>query len=238
MNSGHNRATAYVIRTVGDDHHVAQFGTWCPKAIALIGELPPTLQDRSIVIQMRRRQKGETVERRRADRTDDLANLCRKAARWAADHADALQRHDPHVPAELDDRAADNWRPLLAIGSLIGGQWKAEAWRAAKALSARRGDDDEGGGVLLLRDIRQVLTAEWLTPTGLLELLLALPESPWAEWRRGKPLTARGINKLLKPFEIASENSRDPADSKKVRRYYRDKFVDAWNRYLPPAPPK
>ena len=48
LNSGHSQATAYVIRTVGEDHEPRRFGTWAPKAIALIGSLPATLADRSI----------------------------------------------------------------------------------------------------------------------------------------------------------------------------------------------
>jgi putative DNA primase/helicase len=121
LNSGHARAIAFVLRTVGDNHDVKQFTTWCPKAIALIGELPPTLQDRAIVVQMRRKQKNEQVERWRGDRIGPLLMLCRKAARWSADNADALRDCDPDVPDQLDDRAADNWRPLIAIPTRRGG---------------------------------------------------------------------------------------------------------------------
>ena len=49
--------------------------------------------------------------------------LRRRAARWVADHLPALQAADPAVPDELDDRQADNWRPLLAIADEAGGEW-------------------------------------------------------------------------------------------------------------------
>lgn len=234
LNSGHTRASAFVVRVVGDDHDVKQFRTWCPKAIALIGELPTTLQDRAIAIRMRRRQKRETVERRRADRTGDLQNLCRKAARWVADNAATLKSCDPAMPIELDDRAADNWRPLLTVAYIGGGGWPAKARKAAKVLSRGRADDDESGGVLLLRDIREVLDGDWLTPAALLERLLALPESPWPEWRVGKPITMRGIAKLLKPYVIKSEQGSEGGII--ARRYYKSDFVDAWTSYLPAAP--
>ena len=55
LNSGHSRRLAVVIRTVGDEHEARTFSTWCAKAIALIGKLPDTLEDRSIIIRMRRR---------------------------------------------------------------------------------------------------------------------------------------------------------------------------------------
>jgi hypothetical protein len=40
LNSGHTRALAYVVRTVGDEHEPRKFSTWAPKALALIGKLP------------------------------------------------------------------------------------------------------------------------------------------------------------------------------------------------------
>src|SRR5215470_9380330 len=55
LNSGHTRGSAFVIRTVGDDHEPRRFSTWGPKAIAMIGALPDTLADRSITIPMRRK---------------------------------------------------------------------------------------------------------------------------------------------------------------------------------------
>jgi len=61
--------------------------------------------------------------------------------------------------------------------------------------------------------------------------LCSLDEAPWAEWRRGeKPITARGVAVLLKPFGISSLHSRA------AREYHRSDFVDAWERYLPATP--
>ena len=54
LNSGHLRASAVVVRTVGDEHEARLFSTWAPKAVALIGTLPDTLADRSIILSMRR----------------------------------------------------------------------------------------------------------------------------------------------------------------------------------------
>jgi hypothetical protein len=157
--------------------------------------------------------------------------LCRKTARWAEDHSFALSNADPDVPDQLNDRAADNWRPLLAAADLVGGPWPAEARRVAMTMSAAR-DEDETGGVRLLADCREVLVRSgWLTPTVLTEKLAALPEAPWAEWRQGKPITPRGVARLLKPFGIKSEKCREAGDDNK-RRYYPDAFADAWSRYL------
>ncbi|HEV3455933.1 MAG TPA: DUF3631 domain-containing protein [Thermoanaerobaculia bacterium] len=72
---------------------------------------------------MRRRAPGEHIERLRFDRPGGFEELRRRAARWAADHLAALRGADPEMPGELDDRAADNWRPLLAIADLVGREW-------------------------------------------------------------------------------------------------------------------
>ena len=72
LNSGHRRGMAFVLRTVGDDYAVKTFSTWCPKAMAAIGRLPETLQDRSIVISLRRRAAHETVEGFRFDRITSI----------------------------------------------------------------------------------------------------------------------------------------------------------------------
>ncbi|MDZ4344010.1 MAG: toprim domain-containing protein, partial [Candidatus Binatia bacterium] len=66
INSGHRRSSAFVVRTVGDDHEPRLFKTWAPKAVALIGKLSATLEDRAIVIAMRRRAPGEIVARLRS----------------------------------------------------------------------------------------------------------------------------------------------------------------------------
>jgi hypothetical protein len=120
LNSGHTRDAAYVVRTVGDDHEPRRFSTWAAKAVAMIGCLPDTLTDRSIVVPMRRRAPREPVERLRLDRPGDFEDLRRRAARWAADHLAELRAADPDLPGDLGDRAADNWRPLLAIADLVG----------------------------------------------------------------------------------------------------------------------
>ncbi len=55
LNSGHHRNGAYIIRTAGEDYEPRQFTTWAPKAIAMIGNLPGTLDDRAIKIKMQRK---------------------------------------------------------------------------------------------------------------------------------------------------------------------------------------
>src|SRR5262249_40625703 len=67
LNSGHRKGTP-IIRTVGDDYEPRQFSTWAPAAIAMIGNLPSTLDDRSIAVRLRRRKPTERVQAFRSDR--------------------------------------------------------------------------------------------------------------------------------------------------------------------------
>ena len=129
---------------------------WCPKAIALIGRLPTTLEDRSIVIALRRRSRSEPVEAFRYDQVlEQVEPIRRKAARWAADYRNTLRSAIAVVPEPLNDRAQDLWRPLLAIAETIAGNWPERARRAALELSDPVPEPDRGA-VQLLQDLRMV----------------------------------------------------------------------------------
>ena len=58
LNSGH-KCTGNIIRLVGDDHKPRQFATFCPTAIAAIGTLPGTIEDRAVIVRLRRRLQHE-----------------------------------------------------------------------------------------------------------------------------------------------------------------------------------
>lgn len=233
INSGHTRPTAFVVRVEGEDNEPRTFSTWAPKAIALIGRLPATLHDRAIGVPMRRKLPGERVEKLREDRLN-LDDLRRKCQRWALDHIDALRGHDPVMPGGLNDRAADNWRPLLAIADLAGGDWPKLARTAVKLLA--RGDDDhEEARVKLLADIRDIFkerNVERITSADLVALLVAMEDRPWPEWKNGKPLTVNQLAGQLRPFNIKPGNIRQEA--KVPKGYHWESFEDAFNRYLPP----
>ncbi len=116
INSGHLKAQAFVIRTVGDDFEPRVFRTWCPKAIALIGKLAPTLSDRSIIIPLQRKGPEDKVERLRLGRlAEDTEKLRQKLARWTEDIGRYVGQIEVKEPGFLTDRAADNWRPLMMI---------------------------------------------------------------------------------------------------------------------------
>jgi len=238
LNSGHMRSTAVVIRTVGDSHESKLFTTWCAKAIALIGRLPGTLEDRSIVIPMRRRAPGETVERLRQERIDgEVACLRSRAARWAQDSADQLRTAEPAVPSELHDRAQDNWRPLLAIAEAVGGDWPEQARRAALLLNGQVDETDHSAGVRLLADLRDLFLerhADRLPSEDIVEALGEMADRPWPEWNRGKPISQTRLAKMLRPFSIRPRTIR--VGSETAKGYLHTDFEDAFRRYLPAEP--
>jgi len=229
LNNGYSRGQAFVIRCEGDDHAVKQFRVWGTKVLCGIGELSDTLASRCITIQMRRKRACEYVERLRTDQQGWAEMLRSCCARWAADHTEQLRGADPEMPNILDDRAQDNWRSLIAIADLVGGDWPMRARAAAVALCAPRAGQEETKGVLLLRAIREVFEREDRDSIGsslLVECLCALPDSPWSEWNRGKPISTRSVARLLGGFEIA------PQPGRQNNFYVRSDFEDAWSRYV------
>jgi putative DNA primase/helicase len=236
INSGHTRKTAIVIRNVGDDHQPRTFSTWCPQVIALIGKLSDTIADRSIEIRQQRRAPTETVARLRQDRIDDeCLQLRRQAKRWANDHAAALREADPEIPDTLNDRARDCWRPLLAIADRAGGEWPELARAAARGLTDAATESTELA-VELLRDIKMLLesaagkvyTDERFVPSAWVrDELLKLDGRPWADFKDGRPISAKRIAALLAGFQIV------PSSDRTCRGYRFEVFTDAFVRYLP-----
>jgi putative DNA primase/helicase len=234
INSGHTKNSAFVIRTAGDDHEPRRFRTWSPKAIALIGALPDTLEDRAVNIAMRRKRPDERTESFRLGESSNLEDLNRRCVRWASDTFARLAAADPDLPGALHDRAKDNWHPLVAIADAAGGDWPARARQAAVALSA---DDEDESSIrtMLLADIRDLFAErgeDRLTSSTIIEHLVGLENHPWPEFKNGKALTTRGLARLLKPFKIVPRTIRLPSDDT-PKGYVLEDFHDAFSRYLP-----
>ena len=234
LNSGFTRESAMVLRCVGDDHEPQPFSTWCPKVGALIGNLPDTLQDRSIVMTLRRRLASERSERFGRNAHGLMLMLHRQAVRWAADHLDLLSvAIDPPMPPGIGDRVEDAWRPLLTIADAVGGEWPELARAAVVAMSGAvaTDPDSQSKGMLLLAHIRELFRAldvKKLQSSHLVHKLNENEEWPWGEWRGGKPISARGVAMILKPYGVR------PRQTAAGSFYLAAAFNDAWGRYLPP----
>jgi hypothetical protein len=207
---------------------------FAPVALAGLGRLPDTILSRSIVVWMQRRAPDEPIiPYRRRDHAEEGQRLCSELAAWAA--AVASRVTVPDMPDGITDRDADCWEALLAVADVAGGHWPDTANCSAVAFVALfREEGEERRGIRLLADMRTVLgDDDQAATTVILDKLLALPESLWADIR-GKPLTDRGLAVLLKSYRIKSKNIR--IGETVVKGYKREDFVSAWKRNLPPPP--
>ena len=235
LNSGHRR-NGTVLRVVGEDHEPTAFSTWAATAIAMIGRLPGTLEDRSLTVRMRRRRRDEAVTRFRADRCPELDELARKAARWADDNIEALRSADPDVPASLQNRAADNWRPLIAIADAAGGDWPTRARQIAEhaAGAAEAAESDAVLALAAIRDMFAETKSDRLKSVDIAAALATMEGSPWAERGTNGPLTRHRLAQILAPFGIRPQTRRFDSGAA-AKGYLRAQFDDAFQRYLPPT---
>ena len=137
------------------------------------------------------------------------------------------------LPAGIGGRVADNWRPLIAIADLVGGQWPARARLTAKAFAGRV--DEQFVGIMLLDDVRTIFAkgnAAKISSEHLAEHLAGMEERPWPEWRNGKPISKTQVAKLLVPFGIRPKTVRISTDT--AKGYTRESFEGAFARYLEP----
>lgn len=247
LNAGHRKgATALRCVVRGKSIDVEEFPSFCAVALAGLGDLPDTIMSRSVVVRMRRRAPTERIEPfRHRLHAPEGHQLRDQLADWCALVGDELQAAWPKMPAGVADRDADVWEPLLALADVAGRDWPDRARVAAVALVTQAADRPATLGIRLLEDVRtcfltspsttlNYVGADTLSSSALLDLLVDLDESPWADLR-GKPLDTRGLARMLKRYEVAPRVVR--VGELTVRGYRREDLVDAWSRYLPPSPP-
>ena len=236
LNAGHQRNRP-AIRWDAGTRSLETIPTFAMAALAGIGAMPDTIEDRAVVIKMRRRAPGESVApfRHRRDRPA-LTAVAAQLDRWLSKHLADLERAEPVMP--LEDRAADTWEPLVAVADLAGGPWPGLARDAALVLTADQDSEARtSDGIRLLADIRAAFAAlgnpEAATTKDLLHALNADPEAPWAAIGPGG-LTGKRLGDMLSDFEIRSDTIRFPVGQ--AKGYHRPDFTDAWARYCaPPA---
>jgi putative DNA primase/helicase len=236
INSGHTRQSAFVIRTTGDNFEPTRFSTWGAKAISGIGHLSDTLKDRSILLELRRKQPNEHRQRLRHADMSQFERVKRKLARWSEDYSEALRIARPALPEALNDRAQDNWESLLSIADLAGESWAKTARHAAMAISGIE-EDSQSINEELLTDIKQAfekMRTTRISSVDLLEQLCSDDEAPWLTWGKGRPMTPRQLSKRLSEFGIASKNVRTTHGV--LKSYELADFKDAFNRYLKATP--
>ena len=228
INAGHQRNRPY-IRWDATTRTPEHCPTFSMAALAGIGDMPDTIMDRAVVIRMRRRAPGETVKPFRSRRDAPPLRVLRdRLTAWVRPRLDDLNKAEPDMPVE--DRAADNWEPLIAVADLAGGDWSQRARRACGVLTDAAGQDTTLGE-RLLADLRVVFgVAEALHGVTILDRLHKIDEAPWSDWY-GHPLNQRDLARLIKPYGVASVDVK--VDGVNRKGYRREHLYDAWTRYLP-----
>ncbi|MBO2456566.1 DUF3631 domain-containing protein [Actinomadura violacea] len=228
LNAGHQRNRP-AKRYDANANRVESIPTFAMAALAGIGAMPDTIEDRAVIIRMRRRGPGETVApfRHKRDRPA-LRQLAADLNAWLRADLAALEAAEPPMPVE--DRAADTWEPLVVVADHAGGHWPERARTAVLALTADADDNGQMSNRLrLLTDCRTAFGAETALPTAvLLDRLKADPEAPWGDYGPNG-LTAMKLGTILREYEIRSDTIR--FQSGQAKGYRRADFTDAWARY-------
>ena len=238
LNSGHRKGGSITRLIRGEPK---RYSTFSPIAIAAIGALPLPIMARSIVINMQRSDRAKTLRRLDdANATVDLDLAYRYCFMWARK---VQFDPNPELPAKLRNRAADNWRPLIAIGDIFGPHWSAAARNAAIILLD--GNSDEDIGVTLLADIRDIFDdagGDRVPSAELIRHLIDREDGSWGEFRglhgdhSPRALSTGQLAVVLKPFDIRPRSIWPPGSrerSKSRKGYLRSQFESAWARYCP-----
>ncbi len=204
-----------------------------------LGQVPDMLLDRSVVLRMIRKKLEDKVEGFRHREAEERSRPLREDTQaWAEQNLSTLAVARPDPVEGLSDRANDAWEPLLAIAEQIGGDWPEEARQVALRLHQAEQAKEATPQMLLLAAIRTVTKdAEdrWLTKDLLWRLNnhAAIEDAPWREQKDG--MTAHELARLLRPFDIEPGPIRvNKTKDGTGKGYKRERFLDAWERYLPP----
>jgi hypothetical protein len=250
LNSGYRRGGVASL-CVGQGANITykDFSTFCPKAIAGIGQLPDTVADRSIPIRLKRAPRG-TVERFCERETPQEGyELGARVGVWCTANLERLRDARPEIPAQLSDRQADCCEPLLAIADLAGGDWPAAARPTLVELCAQAQQADGSISVRLLGELQRIFSpiddngkslteVERISSSDLAAALGAIEGGPWQEWGKfRKPITPNQLAQLLARYDIRPKNIRFP-DERVLKGYERAQFVESWALYLPSESPK
>ena len=128
LNAGFTRDRAYTRWDVNTKSTEA-VPTFAMAVLAGIGSMPETIEDRAVMVTMRRKAPGDTTVSKYRIRRDtaDVAAVGRRLGAWVRPLAKQIGDAEPDMPAGLNDRAEDAWEALIAVADAAGGDWPARA---------------------------------------------------------------------------------------------------------------
>jgi hypothetical protein len=195
--------------------------------------MPDTTQSRCIICRFWPKLPNEQVDEFTYQDDDEFKVIRRKLMRWAVDNAVTLRAAKPSFPPGFNNRIRTNWKLLLAIADLAGGEWPERARNAALELEADRDEQSEeirlvAGTYDVWRSAEEVRTAESLCAA-----LAAHPSGEWADFRGKGPIGKHQLAAILREFGIRSFTGHPTKRSNLTRSSYRRaQFEPLWARLL------
>jgi hypothetical protein len=167
INAGYTRHGTVLRMRGGKGERVPVFGPVMLAGLDVVeqatGGVLDTLLSRSIIIRMAAPPEGEEP----ADMSDpgqhaeEIAERGRKLlAVWSLVNRDKLAAAQPEMPDGVRLRAAQIWRPLLAVAEVAGGEWPGRAAAACAELTQAH-DATPAGQADQLLDELAAMTAGW-----------------------------------------------------------------------------
>jgi hypothetical protein len=194
----------------------------------LIGKLPPTVTDRSVIIRLARRAKNEAAARLSKTPKTTWVQLRQKIIRWVLDNHSQIpttcETILPTIPDVLNDRAEENWVPLLAITELAGPRWSALARKAMETLEGNQAEEDDSPAEYLVHSLQRLYSQRLaakhkrelfsldkeddfhLFSTEIVAALNKDKEAPWGAWKN--ELTEHALGRMLGSFGVKSQQHR------------------------------
>ena len=174
-----------------------------------------------------RKTKDIHIEKLPIDFYEQMKPLRQKLIKWTC--SDLRQ-----IEEEFDlsnDRAVDNWIPLISVAYNLNDEWLI---KAKKAMVFMESDEDEDDlKIELLQDIQQYFNekGDKVFTEQLIKYLLSLEDRPWADLRHGKGITPHILANMLKAFGIKPKPIRMEYEVKKG--YDVKDFKEVFLQYLP-----
>jgi putative DNA primase/helicase len=210
----------------GADNGLKKYSCWCPKVIAMIGEVPDTIADRSIVVKMARKLTTETC----APLSElNTALIKAKCAAFARDMGQYIAESGKIRGEGLNDRAADTFDPLFVIARLAGAEWEKKLHEAALALCSTADIENSGSGLIL--DIIDIIGENGGEKMFSRDIVAILREGGMKSQTPKNPsLNEHQMARILRPYGVKPTAIRI---GKEVRNgYLGEDFRDALKRYV------
>jgi hypothetical protein len=234
INESWTNSGSKIPRAKADGKGYVEYHVYGAQIIAMRGlNVPDTTQSRCLACLFWPKLPSEMVEEFTYQDDDEFKVIRRKLARWTIDNAVALRDAKPDFPPGFNNRTRVNWRMLLAIGDLAGGEWPKRVRNAALELEADR--DEPSEVIRLFQGLQDVWgSADERTSESLCKALATHPSGEWADFRGKGPISLHQLAALLRPFGIRPIHGLHPTGRSDQTRggYRRAQFENAWARLL------